>query len=79
MCIAYDSAMTTKKGLLAILGAGSSIPVGMPSVSDLDLCMKLWSEEWTSQIGHPNVFTSLWDLAMRTTAQPSTLRKCSAK
>lgn len=53
--------MTTKKRLLAILGAGSSIPVGMPSVSDLDLCMKVWSEEWTSQIGHPNVFTSLWD------------------
>lgn len=54
--------MTTKRKLLAILGAGSSIPVGMPSVSDLDHCMKLWSEEWASQIRHPNVFTSLWDI-----------------
>lgn len=52
--------MTAKKKLLAILGAGSSIQVGMPSVSDLDLCMKLWSEEWAFQIGHPNVFNSLW-------------------
>ena len=54
--------MTTKKRLLFILGAGSSIPVGMPSVSDLGHRMKLWSEEWASQIGHPNVFTSLWDI-----------------
>lgn len=57
----YDSAMTAKKKLLAILGAGSSIQVGMPSVSDLDLCMKLWSDEWAAQVGHPNTFISFWD------------------
>lgn len=57
----YDIAMTAKKKLLAIPGAVSSIKAGMPSVSDLNLCMKRWSEEWASQIGYPNVFNSLWD------------------
>jgi hypothetical protein len=53
--------MTVKKKLLVILGSGSSIPVGMPSVPDLDRCMNAWSQDWTSQVGPPNFFTSLWD------------------
>ena len=32
------------KKLLVLLGAGSSIPIGMPSVSDLDANMFDWSE-----------------------------------
>ena len=57
----YDSAMTAKKKLLVILGSGSAMPVGMPSVQDLDRCMKAWSEEWTSRIRPPNFFTALWN------------------
>jgi hypothetical protein len=53
--------MTLKKRLLVILGSGSSIPVGMPSVPDLNQSIKEWSEEWASQYGPPNFFTSLWD------------------
>lgn len=53
--------MTTRKKLLVILGAGSSIPIGMPSVPDLDICIRAWSEEWTSQIAPPNFFALLWD------------------
>lgn len=53
--------MTVKKKLLVILGAGSSIPVGMPSVPDLDRCMNAWSEDWTAQFGSPNFFTLLRD------------------
>lgn len=34
-----------KKKLLIILGAGSSIDCGMPSVSDIDTKMRIWSAE----------------------------------
>lgn len=54
--------MTAKKKLLVILGAGSSIPVGMPSVTDLDCCMTAWSKEWTARIGPTNFFASLWEM-----------------
>src|SRR5208283_3310197 len=53
--------MAHKKKLLVILGSGSSIPLEMPSVADLDHCMRAWSEEWTSQFSPPNFFTALWD------------------
>jgi hypothetical protein len=35
-----------KKKLLVVLGAGSSIRCGMPSVEDLDTKMKEWCREW---------------------------------
>jgi len=38
-----------KKKLLIVLGAGSSIPSGMPSVSDLDKQMNVWSAIWAEQ------------------------------
>lgn len=41
-----------KKKLLVILGAGSSMPCGMPSVAKLDDKMKEWCREWKP---HPNV------------------------
>jgi len=34
-----------KKKLLVILGAGSSVPCGMPSFADLDTKMKEWCRE----------------------------------
>ena len=40
-----------KKKLLMILGAGSSVAHGMPSVSDLDEKMLRWSREWARS--HP--------------------------
>ena len=55
--------MAAKRKLLVILGSGSSIPLGMPSVADLDHCTRAWSHEWTlqPQPGPPNFFISLWD------------------
>jgi hypothetical protein len=54
-----------EKKLLIVLGAGSSIDQGMPSVADLDGHMKTWSEEWLRcDFGMPpnieNYFTTLW-------------------
>jgi hypothetical protein len=49
-----------KKKLLVILGAGSSIPVGMPSVGALDEYMKRWGEEWAAEYGFPDYFDALW-------------------
>ena len=42
--------------LLVVLGAGSSIGIGMPSVGDLDHCMRRWAEEWTRVRGDPNYY-----------------------
>lgn len=58
--------MKDKKKLLVILGAGSSIPCGMPSVEDIDKEMRHWSSQWearpTFQAGHaPDVFNTLWN------------------
>lgn len=57
--------MTEKKKLLVILGAGSSIPCDMPSVTVIDEKMKQWSMEWvtsrTTPAGQPpNFFNLLW-------------------
>lgn len=58
--------MTEKKKLLVILGAGSSIPCGMPSVQDIDKEMHHWSSEWENppvfRAGQaPDVFNTLWN------------------
>lgn len=54
-----------KKKLLVILGAGSSIPCGMPSVVEIDGMMKQWSREWKNLPEFPagltrGVFNDLW-------------------
>ncbi|MDE0249515.1 MAG: SIR2 family protein, partial [Gammaproteobacteria bacterium] len=57
-----------RRKLLVLFGAGSSIPYGMPSVSEVDELMKRWSAEWEpSQPGHSktDVFKVLWDMSMR--------------
>ena len=48
------------KKLLVILGAGSSIPCGMPSVGDLDGLTRAWGQEWAVDRGWPDVFETLW-------------------
>jgi hypothetical protein len=53
-----------RKKLLVILGAGSSMEQGMPSVSNLDDCMRAWSVEWLrvdpGLHGTANYFEALW-------------------
>ena len=41
--------LQSKPKLLVILGAGSSIPCGMPPVGKIDELMKRWSQEWAPQ------------------------------
>ena len=48
------------KKLLVILGAGSSISSGLPSVHALDEHMKGWGQGWASQNNFPDYFESLW-------------------
>src|ERR1017187_10384167 len=48
-----------KKKLLVVLGAGSSIARGMPSVSELDGCMSQWGREWAKSNGFPDYYDSL--------------------
>ena len=57
-----------RRKLLVILGAGSSIPLGMPSVGKVDALMKLWSSEQSaSQSRQPkiDVFKVLWEASER--------------
>ena|SRR5437660_4817284 len=49
-----------RKKLLVILGAGSSIPRGMPSVAVLDEYMKGWGRDWAEHYNFPNYFDALW-------------------
>jgi hypothetical protein len=56
----YGAEHTVKKKLLIILGSGSSIPLGMPSVVDLDEQMAGWAREWAAQPNHGhNYFETL--------------------
>lgn len=61
------TAKNGKPKLLVILGAGSSIPCGMPSVCDINKQMKAWSREWkptTGLVGDAgtSVFNELWKI-----------------
>lgn len=61
---ASDHWMNNKPKLLVILGAGSSIPCGMPSVENIDKQMKCWSREWEPESptdAGRDVFNVLWD------------------
>lgn len=48
-----------KKKLLIILGAGSSMACGMPSVGELDADMERWSDNWSYQRGFSNHYRAL--------------------
>jgi hypothetical protein len=53
--------------LLVILGAGSSLPCGVPGVEDINTQMKIWSREWKHLPTFPNgtgrgVFNDLWNI-----------------
>lgn len=50
-----------KKRLLVILGAGSSVARGIPSVATLDEYMKVWAHDWGSLRGFSeDYFSALW-------------------
>ena len=60
--------LRSKPKLLVVLGAGSSIPCGMPSVSQIDEHMKRWSWEWAPESSvdpKGNVFDILWKASKR--------------
>ncbi len=48
-----------RKKLLVILGAGSSISGGMPSVSELDGLVEKWSDAWAAKHGFSNHYRAL--------------------
>jgi hypothetical protein len=50
-----------KKKLLIILGSGSSIPLGLPSVPRLDEEMKAWAAGWAVDHGFQDYFRELWN------------------
>lgn len=55
-----------KRKLLVILGAGTSIPCEMPSVTEIDRRMEEWSRSWTYPVTFPQgtagngIFNDLW-------------------
>lgn len=51
----------TKKRLLVILGAGSSIECGMPSVGEIDGLMRTWANDLARAEGTPDYFALVWD------------------
>lgn len=57
--------MWDKPKLLVLLGAGSSIPCGMPSVGKINERMKRWSSERESKRSEPDVFNILWEASAR--------------
>ena len=64
----------TKPRLLVILGAGSSIPCGMPSVGDIDELMKRWSsgaESAPSVNSEGEVFNVLPDYPRSSSGSPT--------
>jgi hypothetical protein len=49
-----------KKKLLVILGAGSSVEQGVPSVRDIDLDMAGWARKWAEETRYQDYFGKLW-------------------
>lgn len=64
-----------KKKLLVILGAGSSVSIGMPSVPTLDKEMKEWASRWKDVGPSTNFFNYLWDTAEALQNPVSPLRR----
>jgi hypothetical protein len=62
-----DIPTARKRRLLIILGAGSSMPCGMPGVAVIDDEMKAWSREWKNEPEFPKgtgrgIFNDLWEI-----------------
>ena len=60
--------LETKPKLLVVLGAGSSMPCGIPGVGDIDELMKRWSREWAPEPYldfEDDVYSVLWDATER--------------
>ena len=56
------NARAGKKKLLVILGAGSSVELGMPSVGKLNRLMLLWAARWAKRGNRPDYFGKLWKI-----------------
>lgn len=54
-----------RKKLLVLLGAGSSISCGMPTVAELDKQMTSWATAWSDVHQWPNYFVALWKAVER--------------
>ena len=48
-----------RKKLLVILGAGSSVGLGMPSVTDLDRLMRGWASDWSTRLSWPDCYKAV--------------------
>ena len=60
-------ANSTRKKLLVILGAGSSMACGLPGVNHIDQMMKEWSPEWKDEHVFPHgtgqgIFNDVWEI-----------------
>jgi hypothetical protein len=55
----------SKKKLLMILGAGSSAPCGMPTVTKIDQEMKKWANSLLASVPGPDYFNFLWNARFR--------------
>jgi len=54
-----------KKKLLMLMGAGTSMPLGMPSVAEIDALMRQWSPPLALRPVAPDYFNSLWASAVK--------------
>ena len=64
--VAPSNGEQRKPRLLVILGAGSSISCGMPSVGEIDKLMRRWAREWKPEPpvdSETDVFNLLWGMA----------------
>jgi hypothetical protein len=68
-------ASAKKKKLLVVLGAGSSVPCGIPGTAEIDAKMSEWSKGWAVPLTHPKgsggdgVFNDLWKFAEKYAAR----------
>lgn len=66
LCTATTYVAAVKKKLLVVLGAGSSVSHGIPSVQQIDEEMLRWSDKWaTSYPTATNFYRAIWDNAKR--------------
>jgi len=61
--------MRTRKRLLLILGAGSSLDCGMPSVGAIDDLMRWWAQSYAARVGSADYFALAWEALERRSAQ----------
>ena len=61
-CAAMPETRSGKKKLLIILGAGSSVDLDMPKVTDLNSLMLRWAAQWAARERQPNFFEKLWEI-----------------